>query len=140
MKNFKVIENINQFTHWNVLLDLALEISDYFCIIYPDGEYDEENPLLTGKVDFDRQLHLESKPWEGMENSSVYSGELTEKAKGIIKKYMYFTSTNDNYLLWNFSLFKKDIELLNVQDFDVCLVQDNTELTYNLNKINISII
>ena len=135
MEKFIVIENIAFEPFWNDLLEKALELADLFSVVYPDGEYDDENPLLSGKLEVYLLPNLQSEPWSSMKHASVYSGELTEQAKAFIRKYMLQTpdKTTDN--LWNFSLFKNDVELLNLQDFDVCLIGAKTDLTaYFLKK------
>lgn len=62
-------------------------------------------------------------------NASVYSSELTKLAKAFIEKYMLGTPDKTTDMLWNFSLYKNIAEILNVQDFDVCLIAAETDLT-----------
>ena len=137
MKNFIVIENIFCFSKWNAVLDYALELADRFGVVFPDGEYDDENPLLAGKPEFGRLPDLTIEPWTSMEGASIYKGELTEQAKILIKEWMDDSPERWSGTLWNFSLFRNETELLNVQDFNVCLVEAETELTVYLEGLDI---
>lgn len=128
MRNYMVIENIYSFPTWDKLLHHALELADRFCVIYPDGEYDEENSLLNGKPEFEQLANLKIDSWSGMKDASVYSGELTEQTRILIKKYLDTAPDALTGSLWNCSLVSKGTELLNVQDFNVCLVKAETEL------------
>ncbi|AIY06641.1 MULTISPECIES: hypothetical protein [Planococcus] len=136
MENFIVLEDISSsFSTWNMVLKAALEHADSFCVVFPNGEYEEENPLLTGKLEFERlQLKTTQKPWSNLEWATEYTSELNESSKAFIRKYMCLTPSKSTGTLWNFSLLKNGVELLNVQDFEVCILSAKTELIVHLNK------
>lgn len=134
MENFFVIENISAEPFWNDLVEKVLDLADRFSVVYPDGPYDDENPLFTGKLEVCLLPDLQVGPWSFMENASVYSGELTELSKAFIKKYMLETPDKTTDLLWNFSLYKNNVELMNVQDFNVCLIASEKDLLANFSK------
>lgn len=137
MDDFIVLEDISSSSStWNTVLKVALELADSFCIVFPNGEYEEENPLLTGKLEFEERLQQKTtqKPWSNLEWATEYIGELNESSEAFIRKYMYLTPSKSTGTLWNFSLLKNDVELLNVQDFEICILSANTELIVHLNK------
>lgn len=137
MKNLIVIEDIFSFPRWNDVLNYALELADRFGVVFPDGEYNEENPLLAGKPEFERLPDLTIEPWNSMEDARIYKGDLTEQAKLLIKEWMDDSEERWSGTLWNFSLYQNEVELLNVQDFNVCLVELETELRVYLDGLDI---
>lgn len=138
MENYSVIYNIfEKPTEWNSILKHALNLSDRFAIVFPNGEYDEENPLLTGKPDFDRLSNLTVESWPKMADSTLFSGVLNRETRGILYKYMNETPEKTTGSLWNFSLFQNEVELLNVQDFNVCTINLETDLIQILGQKNV---
>lgn len=62
MEKFFVIENISSEPFWNELLEKALELADHFSVVYPVGEYDDENPLMTWQLEVYLLPNLKSEP------------------------------------------------------------------------------
>lgn len=137
MEEYKVISNIFSAPVWDSILTTGLDIADEFGIVFPNGEYDEENPLLTGMLEFKNLPSLAANPWPNMEDATIYRGKLTDSSKALILKYMS-DSEETSYSLWNLSLYKNEAELLNVQDFNVCLLDSGTELMNILEQENIN--
>lgn len=133
MEGFTVIENIFDAPEWNYIAKPAMELADSFCVVFPNGEDDEENPLLTGRRDFIGLSNLTAAPWPQMKNATVYSGSLTHTVKELFQTYLEEDEKTTGSL-WNFSLFKGEEELLNVQDFNVGLINHGTVLTAHLKE------
>lgn len=137
MEEFKIISNIFSAPVWESILKTGLDIADEVGIVFPNGEYDEENPLLTGMPDFIYLPSLTASSWPNMEDATIYRGKLTASLSALISKYMN-ESEETSYSLWNFSLYKNQVELLNVSDFNVCLIDSGTELMNILECRNIN--
>lgn len=136
MESFIVIENITSTPEWEQIFKTTIAICEEFSVAYPNGDFDEENPLLTGKLDFERIPDLSVSPWPNMADSSMYRGSLNDFSRNLFEQYMF----NQRYnWLWNFSFYKSGVEILNVQDFTVCLIEPIPELVEMLNKQNIDL-
>ena len=136
MENFIVISNIFSTPEWDQIIKTIIDISSKFEIVYPNGEYDADNPLLAGKLDFEKVTNISVSPWPNMEDSSVYRGVIDDSSKSLILQYAF----NESDSLWNFSLYKDNVQVLNVQDFNVCLIEPSQELITLLNKQNINLL
>ena len=66
LNNFAVISSIDSFPRWDKLLTFALNLADEFCVIFPDGKYDPENPLVIGKPEFTALPNLKMGRWPNM--------------------------------------------------------------------------
>jgi len=53
----------------------------------PNGEYDADNPLLAGKLDFEKTPNISVSPWTNMEDSSVFRGVLDDSSRRLILQY-----------------------------------------------------
>lgn len=141
MKNDAMLENLfwNP-SDWNAILEVALSLADRFSIVYAEEGFDEENPLDTGKLEFFQLPNLTVEPWQSMAGVNVYTGQLNAASRGLIKKYMYAEAEREGYGLWNFTLFEGEVELLNVQDFNVSIINLDSNLARILKerKINFS--
>lgn len=136
MESFILIENITSTPEWEQIFKTTIAICEEFSVVYPNGAFDEENPLLTGKLDCERIPNLSVSPWPNMADSSMYRGSLNDFSKNLFMQYMF----NQRYKwLWNFSFYKSGVEILNVQDFYVCLIEPIPELVEMLNKQNIDL-
>ena len=131
-----VISNIFSTPEWEQIFNTVINISNEFDIVYPNGEYDADNPLLAGKLDFEKVTNISVSPWPNMEDSSVYRGVIYDSSKSLILQYAF----NESDSLWNFSLYKDNVQVLNVQDFNVCLIEPSQELITLLNKQNINLL
>jgi len=136
MEDFIVISNIFSTPEWEQTFNTVIGFSNEFDIVYPNGEYDADNPLLTGKLHFEKVPNISVSPWPNMEDSSVYRGVLDVSSRSLILRY----ALNEFDSLWNFSLYKNNIQVLNVQDFNVCLIEPNPELIKLLNNKNIDLL
>jgi hypothetical protein len=136
LENFIVISNIFSSPEWEQIFNAVIGISNEFDIVYPNGEYDADNPLLAGKLDFEKVSNISVSPWLNMEDSSVYRGVLDDSSKSLILQY----ALNESDSLWNFSLYKDNVQVLNVQDFNVCLIEPDPELITLLNNNNIELL
>lgn len=137
MNDFTVISNIDSFQRWDMLLTVALNLADEFCVVYPNGEYDPENPLVNGKPEFESVPDLKVGRWPNMKDSSAYFGNLDDSIRKLILDFNHQSPDKDTSYLWYYSLYKGGIELLNVQDFTVCLLDLDTELTDCLEELQI---
>lgn len=136
LEDFIVISNIFSTPEWEQIFITVIGISNEFDIVYPNGEYDADNPLLAGKLDFEKVPNINISPWPNMEDSSVYRGVLDDSSKSLILQY----ALNESDSLWNFSLYKGNVQVLNVQDFNVCLIEPDPELIKLLNQKNIDLL
>lgn len=137
MENYTVIYNIfSNPSDWNSILEIALDLADKFSIVYSDEEYNEENPLDTGKSDFFQLRNLVVEPWPNMAGINLYAGILDDSSKELIAKYMHSEAERDGYSLWNFSLYKGDVELINVADFNVGVINLDSDLVRSLKEKN----
>ena len=136
MENFIVISNIFSTPEWDQIIKTIIDISSEFEIVYPNGEYDADNPLLAGKLDFEKVTNISVSPWPNMEDSSVYRGVLDDSSRSLILQY----ALNGSDSLWNFSIYKDKVQVLNVQDFNVCLIEPSPELITLLNQKNIDLL
>lgn len=98
------------------LLDYFFLSCTDFSIIYPNddlkGHYNAENPLLNGKKEVLALEGIKILPWEGMDDSIVISGKLSDAAK------VFFYNSLATRGLWNFSLWRGNEEVFAVSDFD----------------------
>lgn len=133
---FIVISNVFSCSEWEQIIKTVIDISNEFEIVYPNGEYDADNPLLAGKLDFEKVPNISVSPWPNMEDSSVYKGVLDDCASSLILQY----ALNESDPIWNFSLYKDNVQVLNVQDFNVCLIKPDPELITLLNQKNIDLL
>ena len=136
MEDFIVISNIFSTPEWDQIIKTIIDISSKFEIVYPNVEYDADNPLLAGKLDFEKVPNISVSPWPNMECSSVYRGVLDDSSKSLILQY----ALNESDPLWNFSLYKDNVHVLNVQDFNVCLIEPDPELITLLKNNNIDLL
>lgn len=134
MIQFSVIQSMDLFPRWEEILVIALELADEVSIVFPNGEYDPENPLMNGKPEFESLPGWKMGRWQNMKDSSIYFGSLTDSIRQrMVESNQQNPDKNHSYL-WHYSLYKNGTELLNVQDFTVCLLDFDTELTAILDK------
>jgi len=88
MENFIVISNIFSTPEWDQIIKTIIDISSEFEIVYPNGEYDADNPLLAGKLDFEKVSNISVSPWPNMEDSSIYRGVLDDSSRSLILQYV----------------------------------------------------
>ena len=69
MENDFVLYNISSTPEWKHIFTSILNHCGQFEVVYPDGEFDPENPLMGGKLEFEKLEGTFVKPWDGMENS-----------------------------------------------------------------------
>ena len=113
--DYSVIYNTSSTDAWSQVFHICLEHCDSFRIFYPDGEYDQENPLLAGKDQFEKLPNNKILPWDGMKDSISIEGKLTEDAKAL-----FLTFTEPSYPeLWSYQLLHNAIDFFEVQDFTV---------------------
>ena len=136
LENFIVISNIFSTPAWEQIINTVIDISNEFDIVYPNGKYDADNPLLAGKLDFEKVSNISVSLWPNMEDSSVYRGVLDDSSRRLILQY----ALNEADPLWNYSLYKDNVQVLNVQDFNVCLIEPDSELITLLNQKNIDLL
>jgi len=136
LRDYIVIHSITSTPEWEQILKSIINFSNEFDIAYPNGEYEEDNPLLAGKHDFEKIPNISVSPWPNMKDSSVYRGVLDDFSRNLILQY----ALNENYdLLWNFSLYKGELKVLHVADFTVCFIYPTPELITLLTQKNIDL-
>jgi hypothetical protein len=136
LKEYIVISSINSTPEWELILKTVIDFSNEFDIVFPNGEYDADNPLLTGMHEFTKIPNISVSPWSNMKDSSVYRGVLNDFSRNLILQYT-LTDTFDS--LWNFSLYKGDLNVLNVADFSVGFIYPDPELITLLTPKNINL-
>lgn len=125
--DFFVISHITLSAHkWNDLFARVLDYCDEFSIVFPDGEPDDENPLLNGKSDFWILDNVRVEKWTGMKEASMLSGSLTANVRELFVKYMGNMEEGDKGL-WHFALLANKKEFLTVEDFTVCTIDNVKE-------------
>ncbi|MFZ3588652.1 hypothetical protein ACOI1C_05075 [Bacillus sp. DJP31] len=122
MKNNFVIHNISDDDNWNKVFNICLNEANRFEVAYPLGDDEDDNPLLVGRDYFSSTPSLKTKPWDLMDNSLLYYGELNTAIKNYIYTKVSPSFDGEKSEIWNFSLFKNDIKLLSVTDFNVCII------------------
>lgn len=137
LNDFSVISFIGSFPSWDKLLTVALNLADEFCVIFPNGAYNPENPLVNGKPEFTSLANLKVGRWPNMKDSSAYFGSMDDSIRKLFLEFNDQASDNDKDYLWHYSLYRDGIELLNVQDSTVCYIDLDTELTALLLQLKI---
>ncbi|WP_142827951.1 hypothetical protein [Planococcus soli] len=137
MIKFWVIQSIDSFPRWEEILAVALSLANEFSVVFPNGDPDPENPLVNGKPEFESLPDLKVGRWPDMENSSIYFGSLDDAIRKLMMEFNRQNPEQDFSYLWHYTLYRNGIELLNVQDFTVCLMDLDTELTDSLEKLQI---
>ncbi|EIM05410.1 hypothetical protein A1A1_16323 [Planococcus antarcticus DSM 14505] len=138
MIKFAVIQSIELSLRWDELLNVALGLADEFSVVFPNGEYAPENFLLNGRPEFESVSDLKVSHWLNMEDNSIYFGSLDDSIRKLIMDFNHQAPAKDMSYLWHYSLYRHGIELLNVQDFTVCLLDLDTELTAHLQQLQIN--
>ena len=128
MKDYRLISNIYSNKAWYQIFQTCLEHCNKFKIIYPIGEFDPENPLLRGKEEFVKLPNSKILKWDRMEDSISIEGELTADAKKLFLKYTEPSFTKHYSELWWFQLLKNGIEFIEVEDFSVWSINNESEL------------
>ncbi|MBP2242389.1 hypothetical protein J2Z40_002963 [Cytobacillus eiseniae] len=123
-----IIHHISSFPMWKNIFIAALNHCDQFEVFYPNGDFDEENPLMTRKLDFEKLENISKSPWDGMDNSVCIRGNITKISKDLIYESVKSSFIGDKPDLWHFQLFKEGELLLTVADFTVCHVEDHPDL------------
>lgn len=136
-ENSIFISNIFSTPEWKEVLITAVNFSDGFDIVYPNGEYDEDNPLLAGMPDFTHIPNISVVPWPNMKDSSIYKGTLDDHARNLILHHMFIENQYDT--LWQFSLYKGNLEVLTVSDFNCCHIEPIPEFVNLLAAKNIDL-
>ncbi|WP_053366320.1 hypothetical protein [Bacillus sp. FJAT-27245] len=139
MHPYFVISHTSSTDGWEKLFTSILNASDSFTIYYPDGEFDSENPLMGGKVDFEGLKNIVIEPWGGMENSISINGKLNDFSRSIFLKLQEPSFEGSKPMLWYFKLYKNNTLLLTIEDFTVCLLENNQEVNSILKIINLDI-
>ena len=139
MEEYIVIQNVETVREWPKLFEAALHACDSFQIMYPDGEWDEENPLLAGKLDFEKLEGIRYSSWDGMKGSTVFSGKLDDNARKIFWHHMAPGFEGYSESLWNFDFYRKGLLFLSIQDFSVCLIYSYPEVIEFLEQQGIDI-
>ena len=135
--NFSVISSITTFPRWNEIVAIALSLVDEFCVVFPDDKYDPENPLLNGKPEFSSLPNLKVGRWPNMDNSSAYFGSMDDSIRQLFLELNHQSPDEHDCSLWQYSLYRRGIELLTIQDFSVCLLEFDTELIARLEQLGI---
>lgn len=136
MSEYIYINSIDSTPDWEQILKTVIEFSNEFDIVFPNGEYDADNPLLAGVLDFKKIPNICVSPWPNMKDSSVYRGALNDFSRNLILQY---TLNNTFDSLWNFSFYKGDLNVLNVSDFSECFIYPDPELITLLTQKDIDL-
>ena len=139
MENDFVLLNICSTPEWKHIFSSILNHCDQFEVVFPNGEFDTENPLMGGKFEFEKLEGTFVKPWDGMENSISIFGELTSLSRRIFYKLEEPSFEGLKPEVWCFKLFRNGTLFLSVEDFSVCLLEKNQEVISLLVDKGISI-
>lgn len=139
MKNFFVISSTPSSPEWKHIFTTILNYCDHFEVVYPIAEFEPNNPLLGGKLEIEGLDGTTVKPWDGMDDSISFCGELNSISKQIIHKLEAPSFEGGKPELWCFQLFKNGKLFLSVQDFTVCLLENHQEMNLLLEENSINI-
>lgn len=128
MENYFVISSTTSTPEWKAIFTSILNHCDQFEVVYPDAEFDSDNPLMGGKLEFEKLDGTVVKPWKGMENSVSMLGKLTSVSRRIFYTLEEPSFVGDKPELWCFKLIKNGTLFLSVQDFTVCLLEHHQEM------------
>lgn len=134
MENYLIIQNISSTPEWKNVFNLILNHCDQFEVIFPEGNFDVENPLMGGKLEFEKLEDTLSNSWDGMKDSICLSGSLTKDVKSLIYELEQPSFIGDKPELWNFKLLRNGQLYLRIEDFTVCLLENHKELLSLLGK------
>ncbi|MEH6944110.1 hypothetical protein [Bacillus sp. JJ722] len=123
-----VIQNIPSESQWEKVFHIVFNYCDSYKIIYPNGDFSNDNPLMTGRLDFEKLEGLTIEIFDGMEDSIALAGKLTKEARQLFKLFLSPSFEGDKPDLWWFKLYKKDVLIMTVEDFTVCLIEKATSL------------
>lgn len=129
--NIKVIENISSFFEWKKIFNYLLTISDNYDVVFPDGTYDEENPLMGG---MDKFLKIEDISLKKDNEYLIASGALDQFTRNLFLNLVYPSFSGDKSELWHWQLLKDGKVLLRIEDFDVGIVYNYSEIEEYLKK------
>lgn len=118
-----VISNISLVNKWGSFFVKVLDYCDEFNIVFPNGEPDDENPLLNGRSDFWDLDNVKIEKWLGMEEATSLSGNLTETTRELFIKHIGDLEEGD-VGLWQFTLLANKKEFLTIEDFTVCIINN----------------
>ena len=135
MSEYFYISDIDSTPEWEQILKTVIEYCNEFDIVFPNGEYDADNPLLGGLLEFKKIPNIFVSPWN-MKDSSVYRGVINDFSRNLILQY---TLNNTYDSLWNFSLYKGDLNVLKVADFSECFIYPDPELITLLTQRDIDL-
>ncbi|MCA0983529.1 hypothetical protein LCL89_05610 [Halobacillus yeomjeoni] len=134
-----VCPNINDLANWKNIFEYAVKNSTRFSIVFPEGDPDDENPLLTGKNDFLNLENISISSWYGMDNSVKISGELCNESLNTFYKYITPSFTNEGSSLWHFELWDDSQPILSISDFNVCILNLDNQALNAIKKERISL-
>ncbi|TGB03662.1 hypothetical protein [Halobacillus salinus] len=134
-----VCSDITSLTNWKRVFEYAIDHSTSFSIVFPEGEPDDENPLLTGKSDFLRLEEVTVNTWDGMADSIIVSGRLCNEALNTFRKYMTPSFSNEGALLWHFDLFNEMNPVMSISDFHVCILHLDQQALDVMKQENLSL-
>ena len=82
MSEYIYINSIDSTPEWEQILKTVIEYCNEFDIVFPNGEYDADNPLLAGMLDFKKIPNICVSPWPNMKDSFKVSVSFSNSAHG----------------------------------------------------------
>jgi hypothetical protein len=143
LKKVFMISSIDHFRGWKECFECLIKKANNFNIIYQGNREDfsdDDIGLNVGKKDFSSLSEITIEKYNGMADSFIISGSLTEEAIHLFYKYVSPSFDGFSNDLWSFEFLLDEEVLLQISDKSVCAIrlQDNEleELTYRGADIN----
>ncbi|MGM9988545.1 MAG: hypothetical protein ACI35O_15165 [Bacillaceae bacterium] len=137
--SYFVIPNTSSIPEWEKIFTFLLSCCDKFQITFPSGDYDQENPLLGGKSEFENIKGITITASEEMNEAIMVTAKLNDNAKQLFAKMLQPSYIGYKSELWGFRLYKKKQLFITVSDFNVALIEKTPTLLLFLEKEGIQI-
>lgn len=120
--------------HWEDVFSLVLSKCDELHVAFPEGDFDIENPLMGGRLEFEKLNQLQMVAWDGMEQAIKLTGKLGDYEKNLLYKMMEPSFDGAKPVLWQFSIMRESSFQLTIADFTECILKITPELERLLYK------
>ncbi len=124
MKKSYINWNIQRLKTWKECYEYFLDNANNFSIIFqgdPNDFGDDGSLLNIGKKEYLSLHNIKTIKYNGMENSFLVIGELTDEAKALFYKYMSPSFTGGRPELWSFEFLSDDDVLMRIDDKNHCI-------------------
>jgi len=143
MKREYMISSIGHFRGWKECFEYFINKANNFNILYQgnkDDFSDDGIGLNVGKKDFSSLPKITIEKYNGMADSFIISGSLTDDAISLFNKYVSPSFVGSSNALWSFEFLLNGEVLLQISDKSVCAIglkdDELNELVYRGVDIN----